>query len=195
MKVPAGRFINFDHLIAFTEQKRQKENERKAAKAKSEQREKAKIERDRTRQQKERLKYKADYEKEAQAAVNAFVRIRDAGKPCVSCGKPDNGMHQRHASHFRSRGAAAHLRFNLFNIHASCSTCNCILSGNILEYLKELPNRIGQEKTDWLVNANFEKRYDIEYLKRIKSIFTRRKRLYERRFRTQTNTLFSSMFQ
>ena len=118
-----------------------------------------------------------------QRYVNQYVRLRDSGKPCISCDKPDNGNHQRHASHFRSVGAASHLRFNVLNVHASCATCNSVLSGNLLEYMKRLPDKIGQDKTDWLLNANFEKRYSIDYAKRVKSIFTKRTRLYKKLFR------------
>lgn len=143
----------------------------------------AKKERKEIKEAKQRIKTRADWIKEAQVAFNSYIRIRDKGKPCISCDKPDNGNHQRHASHFRSVGAASHLRFNVLNVHASCATCNGVLSGNLLEYMKRLPNKIGQEKTDWLLNANFEKRYSIDYAKRVKSIFTKRTRLYKKLFR------------
>lgn len=136
-----------------------------------------------TRRRKQALKSRADWLKEAQAEFNRYIRIRDKGKPCVSCGKPDNGTHQRHASHFRSVGAASHLRFNVFNVHASCAQCNAIKSGNIVEYVVELPNRIGKNRTDWLMTANFEKRYSIDYAKRVKSIFRRKANLYRKLFR------------
>ena len=136
------------------------------------------------RQRKAQLKTKAQWLKEAQAAFNAFVRIRDHNYPCISCGKPNNGNHQRHASHFRSVGAAPHLRFHLLNVHASCATCNSVHSGNLLEYRKRLPAKIGEPMTEWLMYANFEKRYSIEYAKRIKKIFTKRQRLYIKLFRS-----------
>lgn len=142
-----------------------------------------KRERKEIKEAKQRIKTKAEWLREAQVAFNAFIRIRDQGKPCISCDKPDNGNHQRHASHFRSVGAASHLRFNVLNVHASCATCNGVKSGNLLEYMKRLPNKIGKDKTDWLLNANFEKRYSIEYAKRVKKIFSKRARLYKKLFR------------
>ena len=136
-----------------------------------------------TRKLKAKVKTKGQWLREAQAAFNAFVRVRDQGEPCISCDKPDNGQHQRHASHFRSVGAAPHLRFNLLNVHASCSTCNNHLSGNLIEYVARLPAKIGQSNTDWLMHANFEKRYDIEYARRVKRIFSKRARIYKKLFR------------
>ena len=140
-----------------------------------------------TRKRKQALKGKAEYMKEAQAAFNAFVRIRDHNLPCISCGRPNDGSHQRHASHFRSVGSASHLRFHLLNVHASCATCNNHLSGNIINYVQRLPDKIGQERTDWLLTANFERRYSIEYLKRLKAIFAKRKRIYEKIRKTEMN--------
>jgi len=77
------------------------------------------------------LSYWAD---KAQKAVNEYIRARDAGQPCISCGKPATWDGQWHASHFRSVGAASAVRFNLWNIHKSCSVCNNWKSGNLSEY-------------------------------------------------------------
>ena len=84
------------------------------------------------RQAKERVKARPELAREAQTAINAYVRLRDMGKPCISCDRPDDGTHQRHASHYRSVGACSSLRFNLKNIYASCQQCNTSKSGNII---------------------------------------------------------------
>lgn len=86
----------------------------------------------------------------AQANFNRFIRLRDKGNPCISCGKPDDGTHQRHASHYRSVGACSSLRFNEINVWASCSVCNNHLSGNIGEYRKALIRKIGIDKVEWI---------------------------------------------
>ena len=143
----------------------------------------AKKERAKTKAAKAKLKTRSEWLKEAQTAFNGYIRIRDKGKPCISCDKPDNGQHQRHASHFRSVGAAPHLRFHLLNVHASCATCNGVLSGNLLEYAKRLPNKIGKDRADWLMYAEHGKRYSIEYAKRVKKIFNKRTRIYKKLFR------------
>ena len=60
-----------------------------------------------------KLKTRSDWMKEAQAEVNKYVRLRDAGLGCISCDKPASWGGQWHASHFRSVGAASSVRFNL----------------------------------------------------------------------------------
>ena len=83
-----------------------------------------KIERKAIRDAKERIKSRGDYLREAQAVINRYVRLRDSRLGCVSCERPATWQGQWHASHYRSRGAAPHLRFNLHNIHKACSICN-----------------------------------------------------------------------
>jgi hypothetical protein len=131
------------------------------------------------REDKERLKTKAQHTSEAQSAVNLFIRMRDKGKPCISCDKPDDGSHQRHASHYRSVGACSSLRFNTKNIWVSCAQCNNIKSGNLIEF------RIRLEKKhpglpEWLESQNRVSRYEVDYLVRIKKIFRKRARIYHK---------------
>jgi len=123
-------------------------------------------------ERKESLKTNSDWAREAQTAVNLYVRIRDRGRLCISCDKPDVG--KRDASHYRSVGACKQLRFNTFNIWASCHKCNTQLSGNLLEYRIRLVPKLGAARVDWLESQNEIARYSIDYLKRVKSIFNRR---------------------
>lgn len=81
---------------------------------------------------------------EAQAAVNRYVRLRDVGKPCISCQRHHTG--QWHAGHYRSTAAAPELRFDLDNLHAQCAPCNTYLSGNLVRYRVGLLERIGPER-------------------------------------------------
>lgn len=141
---------------------------------------KAKIERQeraKHREAKERIKTRAQWMKEAQAAVNAYVRTRDRGRPCISCDRPDDGSHQRHASHYRSVKACSALRFNLRNIHASCAQCNTYLSSNAIEYRIRLIGKVSQEYVDFLESQNQTRRYEIDYLIRLKSIFIRKRKI------------------
>lgn len=124
----------------------------------------------------ESLKSRADWAREAQSAVNSYVRIRDAALGCVSCDRPASWDGQWHASHFRSVGAASQLRFNLLNIHKSCSICNNWKSGNIIDYEPRLIEKIGVEKVKWLREQNQSKPFSIEYLKRMKTIFAKKAR-------------------
>ncbi|MBJ8938548.1 recombination protein NinG [Citrobacter koseri] len=136
---------------------------------------------------KDALKSKSQWDKEAQAAFNRYIRIRDEGKPCVSCGSPLTGKSNYltgsaiDASHYRSRGAASHLKFNVFNVNSACTRCNRQLSGNVVEYRIRLIERIGLERVERLEADNEPRRFDIPYLQRIKSIFTRKSRELEKR--------------
>ena len=131
---------------------------------------------------KEALKSRADHAKEAQTVINRYVRLRDAHLGCISCDKPATWGGQWHCSHFRSVGAAAHLRFNLWNMNKSCSQCNAHLSGNIMVYRPRLVEKIGAEKVAWLECNQDLVRHEIPYLKRLKSVFTKKAKRLEKRY-------------
>ena len=141
----------------------------------------AKIERKAIREAEERIKPRAAYMKEAQMVINRYVRLRDAHLGCVSCERPATWQGQWHASHFRSRGAAPHLRFNLHNIHKACSICNNHLSGNIMGYRPELVRRIGEERVAMLEASQERAGFTIDYLKRLKRVFAEKVRRLEAR--------------
>jgi hypothetical protein len=122
------------------------------------------------RAKRENLKTLAQLAKDAEHWVNRYVRLRDEGKGCVSCDRPATWDGQWHASHFKSVGSNSALRFHLWNIHKACSICNNHLSGNIGEYSRRLPARIGQERFDFLMLSPREKKYTRDYLIRIKSV-------------------------
>lgn len=124
------------------------------------------------KESKEKLKTKSELAREAQAAVNKYVRLRDKDLPCISCGRHHNG--QYHAGHYRSVGSAPHLRFNLWNNHKQCAPCNTHLSGNLIQYRMNLILKIGQAKVDWLESANFSNKYSEEYLRRVKRVFNKK---------------------
>lgn len=140
-----------------------------------------KIERKAIREAKERVKPRSEYMKEAQAVINRYVRLRDAHLGCVSCERPAAWQGQWHASHYRSRGAAPHLRFNLHNIHKSCSICNNHLSGNIMGYRPELVRRIGEERVALLEASQGRAGFTTDYLKRLKRVFAEKTRRLEAR--------------
>ncbi|EPI8455071.1 recombination protein NinG, partial [Yersinia enterocolitica] len=84
------------------------------------------------------------------------------------------------ASHYRSRGTASHLRFNVFNIHAGCVRCNREMSGNLIPFRRNLIIKIGIVRVDRLETDNAPRKFDIPYLQRVKAIFTRRAKHYEK---------------
>lgn len=165
--------------IAFNKQ-------RDAKTAAREQRKQERLQRDDLKERRERLKGLPEWQKEAQTAFNRYIRIRDLNKNCVSCGNPliSNSNYLTgsavDASHYRSRGAASHLKFNVFNVHSACTRCNRQLSGNAVEYRIRLIDRIGLERVERLEQDNTPRKYTIDYLKRVKAIFTRRARHYEK---------------
>ena len=178
---------SFECASAIGKKQTAKARESAKARAVKRQRESEKEGRQRHRAKRESFKTKAQWDKEAQSAFNRYIRIRDEGKPCVSCGSPLIGKSNYltgsaiDASHYRSRGAASQLKFNVFNVHSACTRCNRQLSGNAVEYRIHLIERIGLDRVERLEADNEPRRFDIPYLQRIKSIFTRRARALEKR--------------
>ena len=132
---------------------------------------------------KKSLLKKSDYIKKAQAAVNAYIRARDYGKPCVSCGSmPDQKRGGTiDAGHYRSRGSAGHLRFNTFNIAAQCVKCNRYGAGNAVDFRLELINRLGLEIVERIEADQQRRDFTTEYLERIAKIFNKRARQVKKR--------------
>ncbi|MGE4338298.1 MAG: recombination protein NinG [Pigmentiphaga sp.] len=120
---------------------------------------------------KERLKSRAEHLKECQAIFNQYIRLRDADKPCVSCGRPATWDGQWHASHYRSVGSTPALRFSPLNVHRACSICNSHLSGNIMGYRPELVRRIGEEAVLELEGPHEPLKLTIEDIKALKAKF------------------------
>ena len=123
---------------------------------------------------KEKLKSRADHLREAQAAVNGYVRLRDAHLPCISCDSMPNDNDlmtgsRWDAGHYRSVGACPELRFEPLNIHRQCVKCNRNLSGNAVEYRIRLVQRIGAETVAWLEGPHEPRKYTIEEIKTIKA--------------------------
>ncbi|WP_425445216.1 recombination protein NinG [Yersinia ruckeri] len=107
--------------------------------------------------------------KQAQQAVNAFVRARDSSLPCVSCGT--HSAAQWDAGHYRTTAAAPQFRFDPRQIHKQCSVCNQHKSGNIVPYRVELIKRIGIERVEAIENNHERRSYSIEELKSIRDYY------------------------
>jgi hypothetical protein len=131
---------------------------------------KAKQVRKEYRSAKQKMKSRADWLREAQAAFNRYIRLRDHDKPCISCGRQHQG--QWHAGHYRSVGACPELRFEEANVHKQCAPCNDHLSGNIVEYRRGLIERIGIDQVEWLEGNHEAKKYTIEEIRAIKAEYT-----------------------
>jgi endogenous inhibitor of DNA gyrase (YacG/DUF329 family) len=130
------------------------------------------------KEKKESLKTARDYIKDCQTAVNAYVRYRDEGKPCISCGNlPENKLGgTMDAGHYRSRGSASHLRFNTLNIALQCVRCNRWESGSAISFRLGLIDKIGEDLVLALEADNEPRKFTVEYLKRCTAIFRKRLR-------------------
>lgn len=128
---------------------------------------------------KEQIKPRSKHMQEAQAAFNEFIRWRDrlAGHACISSGRPlDWVANAVDAGHYRSVGAAPHLRFDENNCHAQSKQDNRYLSGNAAEYRIGLIKRIGLAAVEALEADNSVRKYSIDDLKAIKERYRARSR-------------------
>ncbi|QXI45128.1 recombination protein NinG [Pseudomonas wayambapalatensis] len=130
-------------------------------------------------ERREKLKTKGDHLREAQAAFNAYIRERDrlSGYACISSGRPlDWNGNAVDAGHYRSTGAAPHLRFDENNCHAQSKHDNRYLSGNVAEYRLGLIQRIGLAAVEALEADQSPRRYTIEDLQAIKALYRQKLR-------------------
>lgn len=123
------------------------------------------------RAKREKLKTRSDWMKDAQREFNRYIRLRDAGRLCISCeselareaiigGGYDCG-------HFRSVGSAPHLRFDPRNAAGQCKKCNRYGAGRVVEFRKGLINRHGAEFVNELEADQVPRKYTIEDLKQV----------------------------
>lgn len=132
-------------------------------------------------------KNKSFYTKKLQKLVNEYVRLRDDNRTCISCDLPtvDMSNKAKHAGHYRSIGSCPEMRFNTCNIHLQCYRCNIFLSGNVVEYRKNLIERYGSEFVEALEYKQQLKKYSKFDLERMCDIFKRKISLYKRLFRNE----------
>lgn len=117
-----------------------------------------------------KLKTKAAWMKEAQAALNAWIRlVRDRDLPCISCGRHHQG--QYHAGHFLSRGAHPNLALVENNLAKQCMPCNVHLSGNQINFRHGLIARIGLPAVEALESDCVPRKWSIDDLKEIKNTY------------------------
>ncbi|WP_317474701.1 recombination protein NinG, partial [Cronobacter sakazakii] len=106
------------------------------------------------------LKPRSYWIKQAQQAVNAFIRERDRDLPCISCGTFTSA--QWDAGHYRSTAAAPQLRFDERNIQRQCVVCNQHKSGNLVPYRAELIRRIELSAIEDIESNHSRHRWTIE---------------------------------
>jgi hypothetical protein len=121
------------------------------------------------RERKTAMKTRSDWLKEAQAAVNAYVRARDADLPCISCGRHHEG--QYHAGHYLARGSHPHLALVEANLAKQCAPCNTHLSGNQLKFRAGLIARIGLAAVEALEADTTPRKHSVDELREIRDTY------------------------
>lgn len=120
----------------------------------------------------EKLKSRSDWIKESQVIFNRFIRARDAGNDCISCGR--NTGSKINAGHYLATGSHPHLRFNENNVHLQCEHCNTYKSGNQAAYRPRLIEKIGLQAVEELESNNDVMKWTIDDLKQIKELYKRK---------------------
>lgn len=147
--------------------------DKEKVKEKVKEKKKYKEERKEYRERKKALKTRSDYLKEAQAALNKWIReVRDADEPCISCGRHHNG--QNHAGHYLARGSHPHLALEESNLAKQCMPCNVHLSGNQFQFRRGLIKRIGLAAVEALESDQTPRKYTIAELEAIKASYKRK---------------------
>jgi hypothetical protein len=134
-------------------------------------------ERAQTRTRKEAAKTIPVLIAEADKAFAAYIRERDrqAGRPCISSGRAldwsGNGVD---AGHYRSRGAASHLRYHEDNCHAQSKQDNRYGAGNVVEYRIRLIGRVGLDRVEALESDNTPHKWGHDELREIKRTYVQK---------------------
>ncbi len=133
---------------------------------------------------KQKKKMQADLEtvqsltKKAQRYFNAYIRVRDRGKPCVSCNKPLKAKFD--AGHYFS-STHKNTTFDERNVHGQCVHCNRDLHGNLLNYQIGIERRIGGDNLIALHEAAHKvRKFTREELREIIEIYKQKKKEHER---------------
>lgn len=114
---------------------------------------------------------------ELQTVFNLYIRLRDAGKPCICCGKfataaalaKPGGAYD--ACHFRSRGSADHLRYNEDNVHLGLKDCN---TWGHKDYRGGLIERIGLDRVEALESNHDLVKWTKDGLREMKAHYQQR---------------------
>jgi hypothetical protein len=142
---------------------------------------KRKAEKVQTKRRKVALQTIPELIKLAQKEFNAYIRARDAGKPCICCGLPLGGDALGggfDCGHWRSVGSAPHLRFDERNAHGQRKRCNRYGAGRAVEYRQGLLVRLGLYVVEALEADNRIHKWTREELIAIRETYkTKRKEL------------------
>jgi len=149
-----------------------------------------------TRERKQALKTKPQLTKLAQPNFNKFIRLRDYEEGCISCDRTKEEVESQDmplhgtwwdCGHFISVGANSTLRFEEFNAHKQCKSCNGG-SGKYAnknatvakQYRINLIEKIGLEKVEWLEGPHKPNNYTHGDIRAISKKYAKKARELEK---------------
>jgi len=111
-----------------------------------------------------------------QEVFNNWIRWRDRHQLCISSGRPN--AQSWDAGHYRPIGGmgGSILRFDEMNVHKQSSEDNQHRGGNLTHYRIGLIARIGIEEVERLESVRGTKKWDIDELKEIRRVYSKRLR-------------------
>lgn len=139
----------------------------------------ATIERQKTRAALEALKTIPQLMAEADRVFCAWIRARDAGLPCICCGGTAQASSltggEWDAGHYRSRGAASHMRYHEDNCNLQLKQCNR-RAFDVASYRANLIGRIGLARVEALENDNGTHKWTRDELREIRDTYRKKLR-------------------
>ena len=169
-KLETGQRIHAECIAPWADAQAEKAKRAEAKKARAA----AKVERASIRARKEAIKTLPMLKAEAQQAFNAYIRARDADKPCICCGLPLSAGDVGGAfdcGHYRSVGSAQHLRYDERNAHGQRKQCNRWGAGRAVDYRIGLVSRIGIQAVEALESNNTPHKWTREELIQIRDTY------------------------
>lgn len=174
-------FADLEAMAAYGIKKAREYAARKQAKESRESRDETRRKNDEDRGHQETL---------TQNEFNRMIRLLDAGKPCISCGKHVCGF-GIDAGHYHSVASSYTLRYDARNCHSQGTSCN--RSNHKANYKRRantehvnagyqqgIVDRYGKELLDFLDGPHEPKHYSIEDLKGLRKVFAAECRRLER---------------
>ncbi|MDB5822204.1 MAG: protein ninG [Herminiimonas sp.] len=131
-----------------------------------------------TRAQLQDLQKPHYWAKRAEKHCNAFIRLRDQGDPCISCGTYD--APEWHAGHCYTVAARPDIRYHEDNIHLQCPSCNTYKGGMVGDYKVRVASKIGQERLDALAYVNPAYKKTREYYQSVEAFYKARIKEFKR---------------
>ena len=92
---------------------------------------------------KEKMLTISQLKQRARTPFQKWIRLRDADKPCISCGTTTASMW--HAGHNKKAEIYFGVIFDEDNVHKQCAKCNVYLGGNEANYRQGLVARFGEQ--------------------------------------------------